>query len=231
MRATLPQPSAGFTDAELVLQAARDPAQGFAAIMRQNNRRLYCIARSILKDNAEAEDALQESYLRAFRNLDNFRADASLSTWLARIVINEALGRLRQQRRMLDAHKDDEVTRARGQTEPISPEVAAAQKELKGLLERAIDGLPTRFRVALVACAIEQMSIEEAALSLGVPPSTVKTRLFRAKRLLRVSLGSTFASVLEGIFPFAGVRCDRIAATVLQRLGLPVAPEVSRSLN
>ena len=213
-------------DAELVLQACQGSGPAFAAIMRRNNRRLYRIARSILKDDAEAEEAVQETYLLAFANLHRFRAAAKLSTWLARIVINEALGRLRRQRcASADYVRDTEWLQPDSST-PIwggggraNPEAEAAQNELKRLLEAAIDRLPSPFRVIFILCAIEQMSIEDAAIALSIPENTVKTRLHRARRMLRASLGSTFASMLEGIFPFAGARCDRVAAAVLCRLG------------
>ena len=196
--------------------------------MRQNNRRLYRIARSILKDDAEAEEAVQETYLRAFTNLHSFRGTATLSTWLARIVINEALGRLRQRRSFTDL---DEIDRAAwlGQATPgallgafgrTSPEAAAAHQELKLLIENAVNALPAPFRVVFVSCAIEQISVEDVAASLGIPKSTVRTRLYRAKRMLREALGAAFATMLDDVFPFAGSRCERITTAVLERLGL-----------
>jgi RNA polymerase sigma-70 factor, ECF subfamily len=209
-------------------------ASAFAAIMRRNNQRLYRIAQSILKNEAEAEEAVQETYLRAFTNLHSFRGTAELSTWLARIVINEALGRLRQQRPFTDLDEIDRMVGLGQEASGVllgtfgrtSPEAAAAHQELKVLLEGAVNALPTPFRVVFVACAIEQVSVEDVAVSLGIPKSTVKTRLHRAKRMLRESLGAAFATMLEDIFPFAGSRCDRIAAVVLTRLGLKGTAEL-----
>ncbi|HJS86669.1 MAG TPA: RNA polymerase sigma factor [Acetobacteraceae bacterium] len=213
-------------DAELVSQACQGSALAFTAIIRRNNRRLYRIARSILKDDAEAEEAVQETYLLAFTNLHRFRGTAKLSTWLARIAVNEALGRLRRQR---SAGSDDLPDTERlpseastpfwGGSGRASPEAEAARNELKRLLEAAIDRLPPAFRVIFILCAIEHMSIEDAAIALNIPENTVKTRLYRARKMLRESLGSAFASMLEDIFPFAGARCDRVAAAVLCRLG------------
>jgi RNA polymerase sigma-70 factor, ECF subfamily len=221
-------------DAGLPSLTSQSSASAFAAIMRQNNRRLYRIARSILKDDAEAEEAVQETYLRAFTNLHSFRGTATLSTWLARIVINEALGRLRQRRSFTDL---DEIDRAAwlGQATPgallgafgrTSPEAAAAHQELKLLIENAVNALPAPFRVVFVSCAIEQISVEDVAASLGIPKSTVRTRLHRAKRMLREALGAAFATMLDDIFPFAGSRCERITAAVLERLGLQGSTEL-----
>jgi RNA polymerase sigma-70 factor, ECF subfamily len=213
-------------DAELVARARDGSGAAFAAIMRENNRRLYRIARSILKDDAEAEDALQESYLLAFRNLNGFRGTAKLSTWLARIVVNESLGRLRRRAAAASLHAagpleaitgDEAATLASAFGRP-SPEAAAAHTELRQLLEQAIGGLPETFRTVFVICAIEQMPVEEAATSIGIPTNTVKTRLHRAKAMLRESLGAAFACAFEEAFPFAGTRCDRLAAAILQRL-------------
>ena len=221
-------------DAGLPSLTSQGSASAFAAIMRRNNRRLYRIARSILRDEAEAEEAVQETYLRAFTNLHSFRGTATLSTWLARIVINEALGRLRQRRSFTDL---DEIDRAAwlGQATPgallgafgrTSPEAAAAHQELKLLIENAVNALPAPFRVVFVSCAIEQLSVEDVAASLGIPKSTVRTRLYRAKRMLREALGAAFATMLDDIFPFAGSRCERITAAVLERLGLQGSTEL-----
>ena len=234
MSSALLYPAPLPTDAELRSPVSQGSASAFAAIMRRNNRRLYRIARSILNNDAEAEEAVQETYLRAFTNLHSFRGAATLSAWLARIVINEALGRLRQQRSFIDL---DEVDRAVGLVRETSgallgtfgrtsPEAAAAHQELKVLIENAVNALPAPFRVVFVACAIEQLSIEDAAIALGIPKGTVKTRLHRAKRMLREALGAAFATMLDDIFPFAGSRCERIVAAVLERLGLQEATEL-----
>ena len=234
MSLALLRPAPLPADAELPSLTSQGAASAFAAIMRRNNRRLYRIARSILRDEAEAEEAVQETYLRAFTNLHGFRGTATLSTWLARIVINEALGRLRERRSLTDL---DEVDRTAwtGQGTPgalsgafgrTSPEAAAAHRELKVLIENAVDALPASFRVVFVACAIEQVSVEDVAASLGIRKSTVRTRLYRAKRMLREALGAAFATMLDDIFPFAGSRCERVAAAVLGRLGLQGSTEL-----
>lgn len=157
-------------DAELVRLAQQDNGNAFRAIMQRHNRRLYRVARSILSDDSEAEDAVQEAYLRAFAGLAEFRGEASLSTWLTRIVLNEALGRVRRQRPSVDLNALDTV-RERGGAHVIpfplmstqaDPERSAAQREIRHMLEEAIDGLPEPFRLVFVLRAIEEMSIEES---------------------------------------------------------------------
>lgn len=215
------------TDADLCALARQGSEAAYVAIIRRHNGRLFRIARSILKNDAEAEDAVQDAYVRAFLNLGELRDAESLSTWLGRITANEALGRLRRRRRVVGLEEvenkhalDDEIRRIGvGVLTQENPEAQMAHKEIGTILESAIDRLPTHFRMVLVACAIEQMSIEEAAACFGLPANTVKTRLHRGKRLLRKALGEEFASALPDVFAFAGARCDRVTARVLARLG------------
>jgi RNA polymerase sigma-70 factor (ECF subfamily) len=214
------------TDVELYAQARQGSEQAYAAIMRRHNGRLFRIARSILRNDAEAEDAVQDAYVRAFLNLKELRDPSSLGAWLGRITANEALGRLRTRRPMVALDEienkslyDDGVWEGAFRPAPHDdPEAAATHKELGAILEAAIDRLPTHFRMVLVACAIEQMSVEEAASCFDLPLNTVKTRLHRARRLLRQSLGAKFAAALPDLFSFGGEHCDRITARVLARL-------------
>lgn len=194
----------------------------FAALMRRNNRRLYRLARGILKDDGEAEEAVQEGYLRAFTHLDGFKGEASLATWLGRIVANEALGRLRRRRNagVGAAEAAGGPANGLGGHGP-SPEHMAARREIRRLIERAIDTLPGPFRSVFVLRAVEQLSTRETAASLGLREETVKTRLHRANRLLRAALGEQFAAIWDDAFPFAGSRCDGLLARVLARLGGP----------
>lgn len=229
-----------LTDADLVSLARQGSAAAFRAIMESNNRRLFRVVRSVLKDNAEAEDAVQETYLRAFANLAGYAGTASLSTWLTRIALNEALGRLRRRRSMVELDEITESAAGAGdrvgrvipfplaQPAILDPEHVAARAEIQRLLEQAIDELPPSFRMAFVLRFVEQMSVEETAACLGVPPQTVKTRVHRAKRRLRQALGERLVSALADTFPFAGARCARISESVLCRLGIdgsPPAPE------
>jgi RNA polymerase sigma-70 factor (ECF subfamily) len=224
----------GRPDADLVALVRQGSEAAFAAIMQRHNPSLYRVARGVVRDDAEAEDVLQEAYLRAYGALADFRGDASLRTWLTRIVLNEALGRLRRRRptEELDAidravlSGDSRVIMFPGVTGPGDPESAAARAEIRRLLEDAIDELPDAFRLVFILREIEGMSVEETAGQLGILPDTVKTRLHRARKLLRTSLDERLAPALKDTFPFLGARCARITGTVLTRLGLD-APELS----
>ena len=214
-------------DADIVARARAHDEGAYAAIIRRHNQRLFRIARSILKDDAEAEDAVQDAYIQVFRNLDSLREDANLGAWLGRIAVNEALTRLRRRRPTIGLEAVDEAMEARdsritadpfGTLRPQDPEALAAHSEIKTAVEHAIDRLPTHFRMVFVACAIEQMSIEEAASCLALPQNTVKTRFHRAKRRLREMLGAEILSALPESFAFRGKDCDRMTARVLARL-------------
>jgi RNA polymerase sigma-70 factor (ECF subfamily) len=214
-------------ETELVVRARRKDASAVALIVQQQNQRLYRIARSILRDDTEAEDALQEAYIRAFTGLGSFRGDSRLGTWLARIVMNEALGRLRRRKPTVDfdtfakTHEGSaEIIRFPAANHELDPETSMAQREIRALLERAIDALPEAFRTVLVARLIEGMSIEETAELIGIRPETVKTRLHRARRLLKDEMEKHVGPVIGDAFPFAGRRCERLTEAVLSRLGL-----------
>ena len=189
---------------------------------------LYRVARGVLGNDAEAEDVVQETYVRAFTHLKGFRGEARLSTWLTRIALNEALGRIRERRPTTDLNHLDAMNE-QGESRVIflpsarqdnNPEASAARAEVRRLLERAVDQLPGPFRSVFVMRDIEEMSVEETASQLGLRPETVKTRLHRARRLLRQSLNETLVSTLADAFPFAGARCARITESVLNRLGI-----------
>jgi len=206
----------------------------FAAIMQRYSPRLFRMARAIVRDDAEAEDVLQEAYVRAYAGLGGFRGEAALGTWLTRIVLNEAMGRLRRLRPTEELEAIDEallsgdsrVIMFPGVNAPGDPESAAARAEIRRLLEGAIDDLPDAFRVVFVMRDIEEMSIDETAEHLGILPETVKTRLHRARRLLRTSLDAKLAPALRETFPFQGARCARITQSVLARVGLKDTQEV-----
>jgi RNA polymerase sigma-70 factor (ECF subfamily) len=212
-------------DAELVARArARDEA-AIRSIMQSNNRRLYRLARGILRNDSEAEDVVQETYVRAFTHLESFRGDSSLATWLARIATNEALGRLRRRRPSVDVD-----TLAPGVIEaqiiqfPLSgasedPEKTMAQREIQRVVEHAIDKLPEAFRIVFVTRVLEGMNVEETAEILGLKPETVKTRLHRARTMLRENVEKKIGPVVMEAFPFAGRRCERLTDAVLKRLG------------
>ena len=170
---------------------------------------------------------LQEAYFRAFSALAEFRGDSSLATWLTRIVLNEALQRVRRRTELPASQKNPPALPAAqvipfplSGNQPTDPERAMAQRQLCQLLERAIDELPDEFRTVLVARVIEDMSIEETADLLGLRPETVKTRLHRARRLLKEALADHIDPLFSDVFPFAGKRCESIADTVVKRLNL-----------
>ena len=193
----------------------RQPAE-FEQLMRRHNRALYRTARSIVKDDAEAEDVLQEAYLLAFRAMENFRGESSIGTWLTRIVINEAIARSRKRSRMADIIQLDGEAAMDEHHE--QPEQALLRSEARRLIERKIDGLPDAFRTVFVLRALEEMTVEETAACLDIPEATVRTRYFRARGLLREALSRELDVALEDAFAFDGARCDRIVANVLERL-------------
>ncbi|MBM6581574.1 RNA polymerase sigma factor [Microvirga sp. BT689] len=217
-----------LSDEMLVERARSRDEAAVQLIMQRHNRRLYRVARSVLNDDTEAEDVVQDTYFRAFTHLDGFRGDAQLSTWLTRIALNEALGRLRRRRTTVSL-KDIDAINDQGEARVIylpaarqdsDPEAAATRSEVRRLLEHAVDQLPASFRTVFVLRDIEEMSIEETASQLGLRPETVKTRLHRARRLLRQSLDRTLSSAVGDVFPCAGTRCTRITEAVLERLSL-----------
>jgi RNA polymerase sigma-70 factor (ECF subfamily) len=215
-----------LTDAALVRRVLARDAEAFRAIMQRYNRRLYRIARSVLRNNSEAEDVVQETYISAFTHLSSYRGESSLAAWLSRITMNEALGRLRQRRPTMDIAAFDEtrteaeIIRFPLSTQNDDPERTMAQRQLLQLVEQATDDLPEVYRLVFVARVIEGMSVEETADLLRIKPETVKTRLHRARQLVRDQLNKQIGPVLMDAFPFAGRRCERMTDTVMKRLGL-----------
>ncbi len=225
--ATLAQPGGELSDVEIARRIAAGDRDAFRLLMRRHNQTLYRTARSILKDDAEAEDAVQEAYLLAYRAMDGFRGDAKLSTWLVRIVANEAIGRLRKRIRraevipLNDAAEQDALSAdvAADDAWSAQPERQASRLQTRHLLEARIDQLPDAFRAVFVLRAVEELTVEETAAALAIPEATVRSRFFRARSLLRESLARDADVALEDAFAFAGERCDRIVAGVLARLG------------
>ena len=194
--------------------------------MRRFNQKLFRVARSILKNDADAEDALQDAYLQAYRRMEDFRGEAQLSTWLTRIVINQALMRLRAGKRdrvvlSFNQGKADDMRDLAAELadeKAESPIDATLRAEIRKLLEQHIDALPLPMRTVLVMRDVEEMSVQETADSLGIPSATVRTRLFRARALLREMLARETDAVTLDVFGFDGERCDRIVAAVLDRI-------------
>ena len=214
-----------LADQDLVARIRGGDGGAFELLMRRHNRMMFRAARSILGNDAEAEDAVQEAYVRAYRALDGFRGEAKLSTWLTRIAVNEALGRRRAGAREVvlaevpvdAAHEAaPEWDRPPGE----SPEEATMRKELGEVLEASVDRLPQDYRTVFMLRVIEGLSERETAQALDIGTALVKVRLFRARALLRRMLEAEFQSSLGEVFAFDGARCDRIVAAVLRRLGL-----------
>jgi RNA polymerase sigma-70 factor (ECF subfamily) len=208
-------------DVELVALAQDGDRDAFRLITQRCNQRLYRMARAIVRNDFEAEDVVQSAYLRAFANLAGFRGEASVCTWLTRITLNEARGRLRSRRRTISLESVVHSVHAsvdafsRGQ-DTETPEAHAARGQIRHLIEQAIDRLPAPYRVVFVMREIENCSTQETADLLGVAADTVKTRLHRARRLLRIALDGKVDGA--SAFPFLGTRCRCITAAVLERL-------------
>lgn len=214
------------SDAQLARRIAAKDLTALQVLMRQHNQRLYRVARSILRNDADAEEAVQEAFYKAYQGIASFRGDSSLSTWLVRIVVNESNRRLRKINRLATwLEFSSETMRAAMEMTPImdqsslnQPEPALAGAQTRHLLETHIDRLPDLFRSVFVMRAVEELSVEETATSLGIPEATVRTRYFRARKLLRKSLEGDMSASIDTVFSFDGERCDRIVTSVLARL-------------
>jgi RNA polymerase sigma factor (sigma-70 family) len=223
-------------DATLVRRIVAEDEAAFELLMRHHNKRLYRVARAILKDDADAQDVLQEAYLAAFRHMTDFRADAKLSTWLTRIVINQALARRRRRRRDSSVVPFSDTLRGERSTDAVSafgdsaesPETATTRADVRRLLESKIDALPVAFRTVFILREVEELSVDETAACLSIPEATVRSRLFRARGLLRESLAGDFDVATRDAFNFDGERCDRIVTGVLQRRGAAAAAATVR---
>lgn len=224
MQAAAPNPSSLDDDALLRRIRAGD-RDAFSDLMRRYNRRLYRVARSVLRDDAEAEDALQDAYLQAYRALPGFRGESALGTWLTRIVVNAALMRQRKTGRLADVIElgadfgsDDAILPRDRLDEPAQPELAALRAQTRRLIETGIDKLPAAFRTVFVLRAVEELTVEETAATLDIPAATVRTRYFRARAMLREALAREIDFAIEDAFGFDGARCDRIVDAVRRRL-------------
>jgi RNA polymerase sigma-70 factor (ECF subfamily) len=211
------------SDAAWARRIAGGDRAAFDLLMRRHNRRLYRLARATLRDDAEAEDALQDAYLAAYRSIAQFRGDSALSTWLSRLVLNECMNRLRRQKRRDNVlpmatppadFEPDTMSATHGDT----PDKALLRGEMRALLERKLDELPEAFRTVFVLRCVEEMSVEETAQCLDIPEATVRSRHFRARGLLRESLAREIDLAERDVFEFGGPRCDRVVAGVLSRL-------------
>ena len=217
----------GIADAELARLCGNRDRGAIQHVLAANNQRLFRTAWSILKNRSEAEEAVQSAYLHAFASIASFEGRSALSTWLTRIVANEALGRRRAAERrrrhleregvaVIDTYRE---TLMRG-SESEGADVAVARGEIRKLLEQAVGALPDAFRTVFVLREVEGLSSEETAEILDVPVATVKTRLFRSRRRLQEMLAPELGTVLSGTFPFAGNDCAALTERVLAALSL-----------
>ena len=208
---TTPAPVERRADTDLIARILSGDMQAFEKLMRLYNRTLYRTARSILRDEAEAEDAAQEAWLKAYRSLGAFRGGSKLSTWLVRIAANEALMRRRRNARAALTEPIDDLDMA---SSAAGPEREAQGAEARRMLEARIDALPDDYRAVFVLRALEELNVAETSAALGIPEATVRTRFFRARGLLRESIGRD----AKDAFAIAGERCNRIARKVLAAL-------------
>jgi RNA polymerase sigma-70 factor (ECF subfamily) len=215
-----------LADGELVQLCRRRDRAAMRHLLTVNNQRLFRTAWSILKDRSEAEEAVQAGYLNAFAAMDKFEGRSSLSTWLTRIVVNEALGRLRSQRRRRENLESEGVAlidtyreRLAQASVATAPDASLAREQLRQLIERAVADLPDGFRSVFVLREIEELSIEETAEALDIPAATVKTRLHRARAKLQQALAPEVKGALCGSFPFAGADCAALTERVMAKLG------------
>ena len=214
---------AGDDEQALVQRIVAGDPSAFELLMRRHNRRLFRLARATLRNDADAEDALQEAYISAYRSIGQFRGAAAVGTWLSRLVLNECLGRLRRQARRnnvipMQSMNDDTRVDTMSTSDHNSPEQALLRSELRALLERQLDALPASFRLVFVLRCVEEMSVEETAAYLEIPEATVRSRLFRARSLLRDALAQEIDLAQRDVYEFGGEHCDRIVKKVLARL-------------
>jgi RNA polymerase sigma-70 factor, ECF subfamily len=216
----------GLSDEDLVTLARKHDESAVRALVKRHNRRLFRVARGVVRDDNEAEDIVQETYVRAFTKLDGFRGDSAFSTWLTRIALNEAYGRLRRKRPTVDVSAIENADHTDGGQVimfPLSPaqpgpEAEAGRDQVRQILERAVDQLPEPFRMVFILRDVEGLDTEAAAALLAIKPETVKTRLFRARRLMRAEMEKALSPNFSEMFPFGGERCARMADRLIERL-------------
>jgi RNA polymerase sigma-70 factor (ECF subfamily) len=206
------------SDEQIVEEVRAGDLDRFEALMRRYNQRLYRVARAVLRDDGEAQDVVQDAWVRAFTHLDQFAGRARFSTWVTRIALYEAWGRARRRSRFESIDDDASATAMRHRAAGPDPESAAADREIASILESAIENLPEGYREVFVLREVETLSTAETAECLELTPENVKTRLHRARGLLRRNLTARAGTAVESAYAFDGARCDRIVASVMERL-------------
>jgi RNA polymerase sigma-70 factor, ECF subfamily len=211
-----------ISDEELVQRIRNGDTALYEAVMRRYNQRIYRIARSILRNDAEAEDVMQEAYVRAYQHLADFAGEAKFSTWLTKIAINESLGRLRRRARTSGSNSSSDVNlhiMETVMTGERDPESQAYDRELKLVLEDSIEALPENYRSVFMLRVVEGLDVNETAAALNIGAETVKTRLHRGRALLRKELERRAGIAAPQLFPFHLSRCDRVVEGVFRRIG------------
>jgi RNA polymerase sigma-70 factor (ECF subfamily) len=208
----------GWTDEEIVERVRAGETGLFEIIMRRYNQRLYRVTMGILRNSEEAEDVMQDAYVRAYQHLDQFAGRAKFATWLTRIALHEALARAKRGARFQELDETSEATMDAFSTASHTPEQQASKAELLSLLEEAIAGLPVRYRSVLMMRDLEEMSTAETAECLGIREENVKVRLHRARALVRKSLYQRAGANSAAAFQFHAVRCDRVVRNVFARI-------------
>jgi len=215
-----PSESLGLSDQAVIARIRNGEHWYFEILMRRHNRRVFRATRAILKRDDEAEDVMQEAYVRAYEHLVDFRGEASFATWITRIAINEAIARKRREQRFAPLDSAPQQPTIMSSDTPRSPEQEMNDQQLRAVLERAIDALPDEFRAVFVLRAVEQMSGAETAVCLDIPEETVKTRLHRARLRLQEVVVHALDRSATRAFEFHLTRCDRVVTRVLDRLGV-----------
>jgi len=207
----------GLPDAEVVRRVLDGEPALFEVLMRRHNQRVFRTIRSVVRDDHESEDAMQQAWLNAYSHLGQYEGTSAFATWMTRIALNEALGRVGRTPRLIQIDQvpeEDEGVRSKAQ----DPEERTADRELGRMMEKAVDELPDLYRSVFVLREIEGMSTADAAFALGTSEEVVKVRLHRARLALRDRLYERVGSAAQGAFPFLGWRCDRMVANVLGKI-------------
>ena len=215
-----------LTDEEVVRRVLQGETALFELIMRRYNQRLYRVARAILRDDAEAEDVIQDAYVRAYEHLSQFAGRSQFATWLTRIAIHEALARTKSRRRTEqfgagDGNEDTVNGEAALEAHTLNPEQQLSVSELRRALEDAILSIPEQYRLVLMMRDVEQLNTEETAAALALTEENVKVRLHRARAMVRKNLFAQAGSEASRAFGFMGVRCDRVVARVMEKICTP----------
>jgi len=220
-------PPSLLSDAEVVRRVRAGDRALFEVLMRRHNQRIYRAARAIVRDESEVEDVMQQAYINAFAHLHQFEERAQFSTWLTRIAVNEAIARRHTIRltaaRTADEERHDDIMQTVTSPQP-TPEHHAYARELQRVLEAAVDDLPESYRTVFMLREIEGLSTAETGAGLGLGEEAVKTRLHRARTMIRRAVSARIGAAGAGAFQFEAPRCDRVVAAVLARLAAGELP-------